>query len=240
MCPDYRSEDPLFNSAFTALIFTGKKTPLTSALSTIPPGQMDLSVHSCGTRHHETKAAAWVFMTARDLVALWEKHCRCEFETRDADATMATMIPEPYVNHIPTMTGGVGYEQLRRFYARHFIPVNPPDFRLSPISRTVGDDTIVDEFIVHFTHTTVMDWMLPGIPPTGRAVEIPSVAIVKFEGNKLAHERIYWDQASVLVQIGLLKPDGLPVTGAEAAHKLADKSMPSNGLMERWSEDEKK
>jgi carboxymethylenebutenolidase len=179
-------------------------------------------------------------MAKPDLVALWENHCRYEFETRDVNATMATMVSQPYVNHIPTMTGGVGYEQLKRFYAFHFIPVNPPDFRLTPISRTVGTDTIVDEFIVHFTHTTVIDWLLPGIPPTGRPVEIPTVAIVKFEGDKLVHEHIYWDQASVLVQLGLLDPCGLPVAGAETAHKVMDKSLPSNGLMERWQESEGK
>jgi carboxymethylenebutenolidase len=179
-------------------------------------------------------------MANLDLVALWVDHCRCEFETRDVNATMATMVAQPYVNHIPTMTGGVGYEQLKRFYAFHFIPVNPPDFRLTPISRTVGADTIVDEFVVHFTHTTQMDWLLPGIPPTGRTVEIPTVAIVKFEGDKLVHEHIYWDQASVLVQIGLLDPRGLPVAGAETARKVIDKSLPSNGLMESWHESEGK
>jgi len=179
-------------------------------------------------------------MANPDLVALWEAHCRCEFETRDVNATMATMVSQPYVNHIPTMTGGVGHEQLKRFYAYHFIPVNPPDFRLVPVSRTVGSDTIVDEFIVCFTHTTVIDWLLPGIPPTGRTVEIPSVAIIKFEGDKLAHEHIYWDQASVLVQIGLLDPLGLPVAGAETAHKVIDKLLPSNGLMKRWHESEGK
>ena len=172
-------------------------------------------------------------MTKRDLVALWEQHCRCEFETRDANATMETMVPQPYVNHIPTMTGGVGFEQLRRFYAHHFIPVNPPDFRLTPVSRTVGIDTIVDEFIVQFTHTKVMDWLLPGIPPTGRAVEIPTVAIVQFEGDKVAHEHIYWDQASVLVQLGLLDPSRLPVAGLAAARKLANPRLPSNHLIER-------
>jgi carboxymethylenebutenolidase len=179
-------------------------------------------------------------MAKPDLVALWEAHCSDEFETRDVDATMATMVSQPYVNHIPTMTGGVGHEQLKRFYAHHFIPVNPPDFRLTPISRTVGMDTIVDEFIVHFTHTTQMDWLLPGVPPTGRAVEIPTVAIVKFQGDKLAHEHIYWDQASVLVQVGLLDARGLPVAGAETAHKVVDKSLPSNRLMERWRESEGK
>ncbi len=176
-------------------------------------------------------------MTAPNLVALWEEHCRCEFEARDVNATMATMVPQPYVNHVPTMTGGVGYAELKRFYAHHFIPVNPPDFRLQAVSRTVGVDTIVDEFIVYFTHTTEMDWLLPGIPPTGRAVEIPTVAIVKFEDNKVAHEHIYWDQASLLVQIGLLDPHDLPVAGADTARKLLDESLPSNGLMRRWKDE---
>jgi carboxymethylenebutenolidase len=179
-------------------------------------------------------------MAKPDLVAIWREHCRYEFEIRDVNATMATMVAQPYVNHIPTMTGGVGYEQLKRFYAFHFIPVNPPDFRLTPISRTVGTDTIVDEFVVHFTHSTMIDWLLPGIPPTGRTVEVPTVAIVKFEGHKLVHEHIYWDQASVLVQIGLLDPSGLPVAGAETAHKVMNKSLPSNGLMKRWQESEGK
>lgn len=177
-------------------------------------------------------------MTSLNLVELWEQHCRCEFETRDADATMATMVAEPYVNHIPTMTGGVGHEQLRRFYAHHFIPVNPPDFALTPVSRTVGVDTVVDEFIVHFTHTTEIDWMLPGIPPTGRRVEVPTVAVVKFVGDKVAHEHIYWDQASVLVQLGLLDARGLPVAGAATARKVLEKSLPSNELMKRWRESE--
>ena len=166
-----------------------------------------------------------------DLVALWEAHCRYEFETRDVDATMATMVKEPYVNHVPTMTGGVGHDALKRFYASHFIGANPPDFAMTPISRTVGDSSIVDEFIVHFTHTTMVDWMLPRIAPTGRKVEIPMVAIVQFQGDKLVHEHIYWDQASVLVQIGLLEPATLPVAGAEQARKVMDKTLPSNTLM---------
>jgi carboxymethylenebutenolidase len=120
---------------------------------------------------------------------------------------------------------------LRHFYAHHFIGVNPPDFELLPVSRTVGESSLVDEFIVRFTHTTRMDWMLPGIEPTGRAVEIPTVAIVQFQEDKLVHEHIYWDQASVLVQLGLLDPDGLPIAGAETARKVLDVSLPSNTLM---------
>ena len=101
-------------------------------------------------------------MAVYDLAALWEAH---EFETRDVDATMSTMVAEPYVNHIPTMTGGTGFESLRHFYAHHFIGVNPPDFELLPVSRTVGESSLVDEFIVRFTHTTRRDWMLPALSP---------------------------------------------------------------------------
>jgi carboxymethylenebutenolidase len=177
-------------------------------------------------------------MAEHDLVALWEAHCRYEFETRDADATMATMVAQPYVNHIPTMTGGVGHDELKHFYKHHFIGANPPDFRLAPISRTVGENRLVDEFVMHFTHTTEIDWLLPGIAPTGRAVSIPAVAIVQFEGDKLVHEHIYWDQASVLVQIGKLDPHGLPVAGADQARKAVDKTMPSNALMGKaWQRD---
>ena len=175
-------------------------------------------------------------MPEHDLEGLWDAHCRCEFETRDVDATMATMVDQPYVNHIPTMTGGVGHDELKRFYKYHFIGVNPPDFRLTPVSRTIGVDRLVDEFVVHFTHTTEIDWMLPGIAPTGREVSVPTVAVVQFQDGKLVHEHIYWDQASVLAQIGLLDPSGLPVTGAEAARKVVDKTLPSNVLMKRWQE----
>ena len=174
-------------------------------------------------------------MPGHDLEALWEAHCRCEFETRDVDATMDTMVAEPYVNHIPTMTGGVGHHELKRFYKYHFIGVNPPDFRLVPVSRTIGADRIVDEFIVRFTHTSEIDWMLPGIAPTGREVSVPTVAIVTFKEGKLVHEHIYWDQASVLVQIGKLDAKDLPVVGADAARKVVDKSLPSNALMQdKW------
>jgi carboxymethylenebutenolidase len=171
-----------------------------------------------------------------DLEALWEAHIRYEFATRDVAATMATMVPEPYVNHVPVMTGGVGQRDLARFYANHFIPKCPADISMVPVSRTIGADRIVDEMIVSFTHDVEIDWMLPGVAPTGRRVEVPLVAIVGLRGDKLYHEHIYWDQASVLVQIGLLDPKGLPVAGAETAKKLLDETLPSNTLMKRWSE----
>ncbi|CAB3694978.1 hypothetical protein LMG3458_02336 [Achromobacter deleyi] len=175
-----------------------------------------------------------------DYSYLWDKHCEYEFGTRDVAATMATMVAEPYVNHIPTMTGGVGYRELSRFYQHHFVNSNPPDTRLVPLSRTVGATQIVDEVLFCFTHTTEIDWMLPGVPPTGKYVEIPLVAIVKFRGDKLCHEHIYWDQASVLVQIGVLDPKGLPVAGRDTARKLLDETLPSNTLMARWQDSENK
>ena len=176
------------------------------------------------------------FMPDYDLAALWEAHIRYEFETRDVDATIATMVAEPYVNHVPTMTGGVGHDQLKRFYKYHFIGENPPDTELVPISRTVGADQIVDEMLFKFTHTSEIDWMLPGVKPTGEKVEVPLIAIVRFVDGKVAHEHIYWDQASVLVQVGLLDPAGLPVAGVETALKVVDTTRPSNELMTRWGD----
>jgi carboxymethylenebutenolidase len=132
------------------------------------------------------------------------------------------------------MTGGVGHNQLKRFYKYHFIGGNPPDTDMVPVSRTVGADQIVDEVVFTFTHTSEIDWMLPGVKPTGRRVEIPLIAIVRFVNGKVAHEHIYWDQASVLVQVGLLEPAGLPVAGVETARKVADNTRPSNELMTRW------
>lgn len=171
-----------------------------------------------------------------DLEALWDRHTLYEFGTRDVAATMQTMIAEPYVNHVPVMTGGVGQRDLARFYAHHFIPKCPADIKLVPVSRTVGPDRVVDEMVVSFTHDVEIDWLLPGIPPTGRHVEVPVVAIVTFRGDKLCHEHIYWDQASVLVQIGVLDPKGLPVAGRDIAKKLLDETQPSNTLMRRWAE----
>ena len=166
-------------------------------------------------------------MKRRDVVQLWEEHTRHEFATRDTEATLATMLNDAYVNHIPVMTGGYGKDDLRRFYSHDFIPTMPADTTLTPISRTVGEDQIVDEMIFSFTHTQEMPWMLPGIAPTNRRVEVPLVAIVHFRDDKLAHDHIYWDQASVLKQIGLLEDPKLPVFGAETAHKVSNTNVPS-------------
>jgi len=159
-------------------------------------------------------------MLPADLSRLWEEHTSHEFATRDTEATLDTMVEDAYVNHVPVLTGGVGKDALRAFYSVDFIPSMPPDTKLTPISRTVGDDQLVDEMIFSFTHTQEMPWMLPGVPPTNRHVEVALVAIVRFRDGKLAHEHIYWDQASVLKQIGLLTDPALPVFGAESAAKV--------------------
>jgi carboxymethylenebutenolidase len=163
-----------------------------------------------------------------DLSQLWDEHTRHEFTTKDTESTLNTMVEDAYVNHVPVLTGGLGKDALRAFYSRHFIPSMPPDTTLTPISRTVGENQLVDEMIFSFTHTQEMPWMLPGVAPTDRRVEVPLVAIVRFRDGKLAHEHIYWDQASVLKQIGLLTDPALPVRGAETARKVAD---PRYGLI---------
>jgi carboxymethylenebutenolidase len=143
------------------------------------------------------------------------------------------MVPDAYVNHIPVLTGGVGHAQLREFYSRHFIPKMPRDTEILPVSRTIGAERLVDEMIFRFTHTIEMDWMLPGIAPTGKRVECALVVIVHFREGKLAYEHIYWDQASVLVQLGLLDSSSLPTAGKETARKLLDPRLPSNELIRR-------
>jgi carboxymethylenebutenolidase len=172
-----------------------------------------------------------------DLNAMWERHGDCEFALRDVDATMATMVDEPYVNHIPTLTGGIGKRELYRFYKHHFIPGLPKDTKMIPISRTIGSDSVVDEVLFCFTHDQEVDFLLPGIAPTGKWVEVPLVVIIQFRGDKVAHEHIYWDSASALVQVGALDPKGLPTTGIDTARKAIDeKSIPSNRLMARWKD----
>lgn len=165
-------------------------------------------------------------MNQAEMIARWDEHISYEFSTRDVSSTIATMVEDAYVNHVPVMTGGYGHEALRRFYKEDFISPMPADTSIQLVSRTLGKDQLVDEIIFSFTHTEEMPWMLPGVPPTHRHVDIPLVVVVGFRDGKLAHERIYWDQASVLKQIGLLMDPSLPVFGAETAYKLLDPAMP--------------
>ncbi|THZ29656.1 hypothetical protein D6C91_01454 [Aureobasidium pullulans] len=186
-----------------------------------------------------------------DLEEIWEEHTLYEFGERAVEKTMSTMVQEPYVNHIPTITGGIGRERLTSFYRNHFIFNNPEDTALELISRTVGIDRVIDEFVFSFTHDRQIDWLLPGIPPTGKHCRLPFTSVVNIRGDRLYHEHIAWDQATALVQLGLL-PEHLPfpypiegkvaaagkhfeyrvpAAGVETAEKLADESSVESNKM---------
>jgi carboxymethylenebutenolidase len=166
------------------------------------------------------------------LADVLDDHLASEFTARDVDATMATMTEDPYLNHVPVLTGGIGREEVRRFYEQIFIGHWPADTTMERISRTIGADQVVDELVLSFTHDITMAHMLPGVPPTGRPVRLAVCVVAGFRGGKLSHEHIYWDQACLLAQIGLLNPAGLPVTGADQAEKLlAPRAVPANALL---------
>ncbi|KAG9959032.1 NTF2-like protein, partial [Aureobasidium melanogenum] len=186
-----------------------------------------------------------------DLEEIWEEHCLYEFGERAVEKTMSTMVQEPYVNHIPTLTGGIGRARLTDFYRDHFIFNNPEDTALELVSRTVGIDRVIDEFIFIFTHDKEIDWLLPGVPPTGKQCRLPFTSIVNIRGDRLYHEHIAWDQATALVQLGLL-PEYLrfsypiegktaapgkhfeyrvPAAGVETAQKLIDESAVESNQM---------
>lgn len=167
-----------------------------------------------------------------DFGALFAEHIHHEFETRDVDATMATMIDQPYVNHVPTLAGGVGHDLLKRFYKYHFVDQNTGVRDRTPISYTMGPNQVVLETYTKFAHDSVIDRYFPGIEPTGKTIEIVTVIIVKFRGDKVCHEHLYWDQGSALKQIGVLDSGDLPLAGAEAARKVLDETLPSNIFMQ--------
>jgi len=167
----------------------------------------------------------------KHLGAMFDAHTAAEFVAKDLDATMATMGPAPHVTHVPTMTGGNGAQAVRDFYGTWFIGHWPDDTVVTLLTRTIGETGLVDEVIITFTHDCEMPAILPGVKPTGRKVAIPFVVAVGFEGDKVAYERIYWDQASLLVQLGLLDTGKLPVAGGEQTARLLDPSLPSNTLI---------
>ncbi len=116
------------------------------------------------------------------MVDLWEEHTAYEFEAHSTEKTLSTMTDDPVNINVPLITGGVGLEEVRKYYSEYFIPKNPPDTEITLLSRTVGEDRVVEELILSFTHTTQMDWMLPGVLPTGKRVEAPTVAWVSNYG----------------------------------------------------------
>ncbi|PLB50001.1 NAD(P)-binding protein [Aspergillus steynii IBT 23096] len=227
--------------------------PEASSPQFILPGHGDFIAAAAGVAHSRSLTFVKKYLDGPyfDLEKIWDEHTFYEFEERLVEKTMATMVQEPYVNHTTTLTGGIGRAKLSNFYLNHFIFQNPKDTRLELISRTVGVDRVVDEFICHMTHNMKIDWMLPGLPPTGKPLQVPFTAVVNIRGDRLYHEHIAWDQATVLVQLGLMPQylpypyalDGrepgvgkrfeyrVPAAGAECAAKLQNEHLvESNGM----------
>jgi len=169
-------------------------------------------------------------MPKQAMLDAFKKHVDAEL-AGDLETTMATMTATPYLHNVPSMIGGVGWDGVHAFYRDHLVgKFFPPDVKMTNVSSTVGDSQIVDELVISFTHTKPIDWMLPNVPPTGKPVEMAVVVIVGFADGKITHENIYWDQASVLAQIGLIDPNGLPIVGAASARKLLDPTLPARRM----------
>jgi carboxymethylenebutenolidase len=185
------------------------------------------------TTEEEIRMETTLTPAEKALNDAWDAHVGAEFGLHDSNVTIATMVAHPRVNHVPVMTGGDGREQVYDFYTRHFLDHLPPDIEILPVTRTIGQGRLVDELVARFTHTITMPWLLPGVPPTGKRVEVALVVIVHFEGTRIARENLYWDHASLLVQLGLLDPTGLPVVGVEGTHAVLDHKIPLNALIDR-------
>ncbi|WP_444910698.1 nuclear transport factor 2 family protein [Microbulbifer sp. TRSA005] len=164
------------------------------------------------------------------LVTVWETHTAAEFELKDADAAIATMTDNPVLIHVPVNTGATGKEPLRNFYRDIFIPQMPADVSLELLTRTVGKHRVIDEFILHLTHSLRMDWFAPGIEATGRKLSVPHVAVIDFDGDKISSEHIYWDQATVLKQMGFLD-NQLPIIGKSQCERLLNANAQANELI---------
>ncbi|KAF1932456.1 uncharacterized protein M421DRAFT_417172 [Didymella exigua CBS 183.55] len=242
------------------IVKTFRYEDATNDTNWVLPADPKYSKRNAGIAHTRSAAFLKPFLNGPyfDLEAVWDEHCLYEFGERAVEKTMATMVAQPYVNHIPTMTGGIGKDRLTAFYTHHFIFSNPDDTALSLVSRTVGTDRVIDEFVFSLTHDKEVPWLLPGIPPTGKKLEIPFTSIVAIRGDRLCHEHISWDQATALKQLDLLPEyvpfryaiNGkeaeqgkiyevkLPVAGRETAAKLVDEGCgESNALMGKsWRE----
>jgi carboxymethylenebutenolidase len=180
-----------------------------------------------------TAAAPHLTPAQHALLDVWQTHVVAEFVTKHVQDALDTMTEDASVNHVPLLLGGLGKEGVRAFYAKSFVAQMPPDLESSLISRTIGEDRLVEESVFRFTHSRVMDWLLPGVPPTGKRLEVAVVGIIQFRAGKIAHDPLDWDQASVLVQVGLLDAPTLPVAGVASARRLLDPSVPMNALRRR-------
>lgn len=154
------------------------------------------------------------------MLATWKRHTHAEFVLKDANAALATMSPQPYVFLVPTGMGAWGRPNVHAFYADGFLPNIPPDFEMLSLSQTLGESRLIEEFVTRFTHSVEMGWMLPELRPTGRRVEAAFVGVIQFDGGKIASERLYWDQTTVLSQLGIRNHSIMSAGVASAARLL--------------------
>lgn len=165
--------------------------------------------------------------------SLWDKHLESEFAHKSPEEALSTMTDNPRVTIVSTMVGGRGTEELRTFYAKHFLNQLPPDLEVTSVSRTVGTNRVVDELVVKFTHSIQMDWVLPGVPPTGKYIEFAMVVVVYIENGRISAEHLYWDTASMMKQAGLITDPKLPILGPEHARNMVSHTAPLNELIHR-------
>jgi carboxymethylenebutenolidase len=158
--------------------------------------------------------------STKELIEVWQQHCFFEFVKNDAKAALGTMSDNPYILMVPLAFGGKGREGVYNIYHVYFLAQLPADMTAVPISRVVGENILAEEAVYQFTHDQVMDWLVPGVPPTGQCVEPGVVDIITFENGKIASEHLYWDHASVLAQLGILDPSKVPVKGKESPRTL--------------------
>jgi carboxymethylenebutenolidase len=200
------------------------KTSMAMAVASVAGMSLDSTASDKLSSQKETVMTDQKLMDSVD--AIFGEHMEAEL-AGDLDRTLATMSANPHIVNVPTMIGGQGQEGVRTFYANRLIgQFFPPDVKFETISRTYSPQRLIDELIISFTHTIEMDHILPGVKPTGKFVEAAFVVIVGIEDGKVSYEHIHWDQANVLVQLGLIDPAGLPVTGAGAVAKLRNPSLP--------------
>jgi carboxymethylenebutenolidase len=158
------------------------------------------------------------------LLDVWQKHLYAELALKDLDMAMSTMSDNPYVLCVPVGKGGYGADGVRCFYGEEFFRGIPADTKTTTVAQTIAEHVLIDEWVVSFTHDLPMEWMLPGIAPTGRSVELAMISVISFEDGKIASERLYWDHAGLLAQLGVIDPATPSVRGAEAAQLLLDPS----------------
>lgn len=165
-----------------------------------------------------------------NLSEIFDNHLFTALNSKDIDATMETLTEEAVVTFVPTLSGGKGKHELRRFYCELFEALSG-DASITTLARTTGSDRVVDEVILSFTHDRTMNFILPGLKPTGKHITIPLVISATFAYDKLSREHVYWDQASVLKQIDSIDEDfkfgklHLPISAGEQALKLLDDNL---------------